>query len=148
MRKVFCDVCERELTRNMVTEKLVVTDGGFSAEVIVSKDGVSNEGDLCYDCLLSMLTTKPKRKYTRSVKLDSVANDTDTKANLVIHTPTGLKGDTNFRVTIRDAEASGPSLRLTVLEVLRHYGDKIPDFLTDRERKQLEGILNAKKEDK
>jgi len=56
-----CDQCHQELTRNMVSERLVVEQGHFIAEVVVSKDNVSNDGDLCYDCLIKMLTTTPKK---------------------------------------------------------------------------------------
>ena len=67
-RKTFCDVCDKELTRNMVGDRLIVTIGEFTAEVIISKNGTSNDGDLCYDCLMSLLNTKPKRPYVRKEK--------------------------------------------------------------------------------
>ena len=65
MIKTFCDRCHNELTRNVVQDRLVFrrdgTTFGFSAEVIVSKNDVANDGDLCLDCLLKMLTTVPKK---------------------------------------------------------------------------------------
>jgi hypothetical protein len=65
MIKVFCDVCGKPLERNMVDERLIVESGEFKAEVLIEKNGTSNEGDLCLDCLLKMLNQKPKRKYVR-----------------------------------------------------------------------------------
>ncbi len=59
--RVFCDVCKKELTRNMVDQRLVVDAGDFHAEVMLSKQGTANDGDLCLDCLMKMLTT-PSRK--------------------------------------------------------------------------------------
>ena len=65
MIKTFCDRCHNELTRNVVQDRLVFrrdgTTFGFSAEVIVSKNDVANDGALCLDCLLKMLTTVPKK---------------------------------------------------------------------------------------
>lgn len=65
MIKTFCDICGEELSRNVCVERLIVSQGDFKAEVLISKSGTSNEGDLCYDCLLKMLNNKPKRKYER-----------------------------------------------------------------------------------
>ena len=67
-KKTFCDVCDKELTRNMVGDRLIVAIGEFTAEVFISKNGTSNAGDLCYDCLMSLLNTKPKRPYVRKEK--------------------------------------------------------------------------------
>ena len=71
MIKTFCDVCKKELTRNIVAERLVVTSGVFSAEVIITKDKTVNDGDLCLECLLKMLNQKPKRKYERKPKTEN-----------------------------------------------------------------------------
>ena len=73
--KTFCDICGNELTRNMVTDILIVESastagGGFSAEVLISRNGTTNVGDLCYDCLLRILNKKPKRKYVRKPKTE------------------------------------------------------------------------------
>ncbi len=77
MKKIFCDVCKEELTRNVVQDRLVVrrddTTKGFSLEVMVSKNDVSNSGDLCLDCLLKMLNQKPKRKYVRKQKVEQAS---------------------------------------------------------------------------
>ena len=61
MVKSFCDVCKNELTRNVVSDPLVVEQGDFKAEVKVNPVNA----DLCLDCLMKMLNAKPKRKYVR-----------------------------------------------------------------------------------
>ena len=68
MNRVYCDVCKKELTCNVVLDRLKVKVGGFMAEVFVSKNGNANEGDLCKPCLLKALNIKPKRKYMRTPK--------------------------------------------------------------------------------
>lgn len=54
--KHFCDVCDRQINRNYVSDRLVVQRGPFVAEVMVSKDGTSNTGELCKDCVMEMFT--------------------------------------------------------------------------------------------
>lgn len=72
--KKFCDVCEEELAENMVNDRLVVERGEFKAEVIITKNGTANAGDLCYDCLIVMLTTKSRKtrkdKNTHRTKVE------------------------------------------------------------------------------
>ena len=75
--KKFCDICRKEMPRNMVTERLIVQSlskkgGGFSAEVIVTKNETDDDGDLCFDCLMGMLNQKPKRKYIRKPKAELI----------------------------------------------------------------------------
>jgi len=59
MIKEFCDGCGKEIDRNYVdkrfTKELNLNGVSFSAEVIVSRNGVSNQGDLCFDCLMRIL---------------------------------------------------------------------------------------------
>lgn len=59
MNKTFCDICKNELTRNMVDDRLIVEQGGFKVEALVSKDGCAYAGDLCFDCLMKMLILPP-----------------------------------------------------------------------------------------
>ncbi len=56
-----CDLCGKELTRNVVSDRLMVDQGDFHAEVMISKKDVTNQGDLCLSCLILMLTTTPKK---------------------------------------------------------------------------------------
>ena len=58
MQKTFCDSCGKELTRNVVSEPLIVKTGDYTIAVSVTTDG---GGDLCLDCLLKMLTETPKK---------------------------------------------------------------------------------------
>ena len=161
--RTFCDLCGKPLTRNMVTDRLMVEQGHFRAEVLVSKDGDTTDGDLCCDCLIKILTTPPKKprksrsdKGSHKPKLEPIPSIkgkvnkrvpevTDSKIdNLTIHTPTGLYGDNDYRVSIAGSEASGISLRLTVMEALKKTDGKIPDCLNEQERKTIQGILDVK----
>ena len=63
--------------------------------------------------------------------------------NLIIHVPTGLGKDTDYQVNIAGSEARGPTLRLTVMEALLPDDGKIPDCLSDFERKTIQDILDA-----
>lgn len=69
MIKRFCNVCHDETARNMVTSPLMVEQKPFIVQVAVTvKDDVTDP-DLCYDCLIKMLTTPAKKpRKTRSDK--------------------------------------------------------------------------------
>lgn len=59
MIKTFCDGCGTEIDRNYITTRLrksMHLEGKkFTVEVIVSKDNVINEGDICLACLFKVL---------------------------------------------------------------------------------------------
>ena len=87
-------------------------------------------------------------KQAKVEELEEVAGNKGD--NLQIHVPTGLTGDTEYKVNIAGSEASGPALRLTVMEALGKWDGRIPAFLSDYERETIQKILNAgkiKKED-
>lgn len=83
MIKQFCDICKKELTRNVVEDRLIVERGDFKAEVLIAKGGTTNTGDLCYDCLIEMLTSKPRKprsdkgitKKNKAVELAKIIPD-------------------------------------------------------------------------
>jgi len=56
MIKHFCDVCEKEIQRNYVDERLVHKLRDFEVEMIVKKENTSNDGELCYRCLMNIVT--------------------------------------------------------------------------------------------
>ncbi len=65
--KQFCDdTCKKVVTRNMVTDPLVVKWGNFKAVVTVTS--TQPDPALCSDCLITALTAKPKRAYVRKQK--------------------------------------------------------------------------------
>jgi len=169
MIKVFCDLCKKELTRNMVAQRLAVKSGNFTAEVIISKKGIANEGDLCLDCLLKMLKQKPKRKYEKKQKTEQVSNPpvepviekikktrgrpstkqnpeiTDRKGDkLIIHVPSGLGNDTEYNVNIAGSEATGETLKQTISKALEKFNGKMPDCLTEHEKTLLQEIIDVK----
>ena len=55
MIKHYCDCCESELSRNYVTqrfsEEMVVSGKRVRVDIMLVIDGVSNQGDLCENCL-------------------------------------------------------------------------------------------------
>lgn len=65
MTKTFCDVCEKELKKDYVSERLSYTDNpaiadmgkgtGIMIEVEVGKNGTWNKGNICLGCLRQML---------------------------------------------------------------------------------------------
>ncbi len=61
MIKTFCNECKNEVTRNMITEPLVITSSKFQIAVGVTVYVKDEHPALCCDCLISMLTTEPKK---------------------------------------------------------------------------------------
>ena len=57
MIKHYCDICEKEVHRNYVSDRLKMKLEGFEVEVMVTKDNTTNSGELCRDCLLKILRT-------------------------------------------------------------------------------------------
>ncbi len=57
--KQFCDACNKELVSNCVDDRMtrVMTINGheIKAEVMVTIDGVTNNGELCQSCLSKVL---------------------------------------------------------------------------------------------
>jgi hypothetical protein len=58
----FCDVCDNEIGRNYVSERLKIKRGTFLAEIMISKGGTSNAGELCRDCVKAILTEGKEHK--------------------------------------------------------------------------------------
>ena len=60
MIKTFCDVCEKEIDRNWVTQRLVRYFAiphkvSVEVEIIVKIDGVWNDGAICEGCLMTAI---------------------------------------------------------------------------------------------
>jgi len=53
--KRFCDRCESEVTlRNYVLPRYRPVLGEFKLEVMVSRNGTSNSGEICFVCLVEV----------------------------------------------------------------------------------------------
>ena len=65
MIKQFCDGCGEEIKRNYVTDRLKRTfqlEGTpFHIEVMAGKSNVTNDGDLCLDCLMKVINEGRER---------------------------------------------------------------------------------------
>ena len=90
---------------------------------------------------------KKHKKQASTPSIEKSQEIVDKKGtNMTIHVPTGLKGDTEYKVSIAGSEASGPEsvgLRRVVLTALEEWSGKIPDELTEQERATIQGILDA-----
>ena len=89
----------------------------------------------------------PEKAASPDLIIEDEPETADKKGdNLTIHTPTGLDGDTEYKVNIAGSEASGTEsvgLRLVVLTALEEWSGKIPDELSKKERDLIQGILDA-----
>ncbi len=60
MIKYYCDVCGNEIKRNYVTErlkrKLEINEKKIVAQISIAIDGIWNMGDLCYSCLMKVMS--------------------------------------------------------------------------------------------
>ena len=66
MIKRFCDICNTELTtKNSIETNLIgqinANDCVLSVELIVAKNGVTNGGDFCNNCILDAVATLDDR---------------------------------------------------------------------------------------
>lgn len=59
MIKYYCDGCGQEISRNYVSQRLTVClklkEERFTIEVLVRKNDIANNGELCLDCLMKIL---------------------------------------------------------------------------------------------
>jgi len=57
--KHYCDGCNKEIDRNYIDKRLRkslrIGNHSFVIEVMVDKDQVSNQGDICYNCLMKVI---------------------------------------------------------------------------------------------
>lgn len=60
--KYYCDICEKEIQRDCVGERfkpwLYAGSANWSAEVMIAKNNVWNDGMICMDCLRKILASK------------------------------------------------------------------------------------------
>ena len=55
MLKMFCDLCEKEIKRNYVSNRLRLKYRKMVLEVVVGKEYSVNAGQLCKKCLLTII---------------------------------------------------------------------------------------------
>ena len=69
--RTFCDVCGLEIERNYATKRLgreLVLEGvAIKVEIIVATNGKWNEGDLCLNCLLTVINTGENLRWNNEV---------------------------------------------------------------------------------
>jgi len=51
MIKVFCDICEKEITGDEAYNRLKTRSGMLLTEVLTAVDGVWNGGHVCHACI-------------------------------------------------------------------------------------------------
>ena len=53
--KLYCDMCNKEIGRNYISERfkpwIYRNNTNFSAEVIITKNKITNQSELCLDCV-------------------------------------------------------------------------------------------------
>ena len=52
----FCDMCDEQIGRNYVSQRLKLKRREFIAEIMIQKGATCNHGDLCRDCVMKILT--------------------------------------------------------------------------------------------
>lgn len=60
--KQFCDMCNAEIGRNYVAQRMKIKRREFVAEVMIHKGATCNQGELCRKCVLEILTEGKEAK--------------------------------------------------------------------------------------
>lgn len=140
-----CDKCEKELTGRL-TYRTCPCCGKDVCLACIDKEGAKHKPRERKEKAESTTidVTVPIPEGTPTILIEDLPIEKRMAAdNLTIHVPTEEKGDHNYRVNIAGSEATGPLLRETVMEALKPFDFKIPDCLSDEERQQIQGILDA-----
>jgi len=61
MLRLFCDVCDKEIKRNYVSERYKPMLGKFRVEIMVSFKDAWNSGEICKECLLKIINEGKER---------------------------------------------------------------------------------------
>ena len=60
--KRFCDMCDGEISRNYVSQRMKIKRREFTAEVMFHKGSTCNTGELCRKCVMEILTQGKESK--------------------------------------------------------------------------------------
>ena len=158
MNKTFCDIktCKKVITRNMITDRLVVRFGDFTAVVMVTKNKPAGDDALCYSCLIKGLNQKPTRKYERKPPLPKEVRP-DGEGGFTKDDTLGLPDISTFSYKVPERDTKPYTLSLGghsviamilrdgVAELMEHYGidQKYIESASQSEGKRLMlNILN------
>lgn len=60
--KQFCDMCNEQIGRNYVSQRMKLKRREFTAEIMIHKGSTANQGDLCRTCVMEILTEGKEHK--------------------------------------------------------------------------------------
>ena len=62
MNKTYCDECSKEIKRNFASDRFMPSFGKWKLEILVYRDGLSNAGDICRECLINVFCHGKEKK--------------------------------------------------------------------------------------
>ena len=54
--KRFCDMCDGQIERNYVSQRLKIKRREFVAEIMIHRGATCNQGELCRKCVMEIIT--------------------------------------------------------------------------------------------